>query len=95
MDVGLIAGQIDRRARGAGRRHRQHERRASRGERQRRAPFERERKRARPRQQRRVRVAVRDAAGAAGLPALASISVAPDSRLHAVDAGAQHVAGQR
>ena len=94
MDVGLIARQIDRRPRGAGGRNREDERRASGREVERRAPFERERKRARARAAAPRAPALPRPGGPAGPPTLASISVAPDSSVHAADAGAQHVAGQ-
>ena len=95
MDVGLIARQIDRRPRGAGRRHRQHERRASGRERQRRAPLERQRERTGPRQQRRVRVAVGDERQRPAARRWRRSASRPTSRLTRADAGAQHVAGQR
>ena len=65
-DVGLLAGQIDRGARRAGLRHRQHERGPARAEHQRPAPFERRARTARSGDQRGQRSAHRRPAARAG-----------------------------
>ncbi len=89
--VGLIAGEIERGARGARLRHRQHERGAAWSERQRRAPLERQRERAGPGNQRRVRGAISDERQRTAAGGCVDQRRARD-QVDAADAAAQRVA---
>ena len=93
VDVGLIAGQIDRRARGSGGRHRQRERRAPRREGERRTPFERQGEGAGAGQESRVHDAVRAERQRPARCAPFDQGRARDQR-HTIDARPQNVTQQ-